>query len=259
MKPCTMPRHRRITLANLLRGSRKRGVLALGLAIAEATALALVPPGSTLRAQAPRAAQAPPSEADEKREFERLYASWPRFSIPVQADGAAVVVVKFADYQCPPCATVHLAYRPVFAKYQARYPGAVKLVAKDYPLEPECNPNVVSQIHPTACDAAVAVRLARQQGKAEALEEWFYGHQEMMTPQGVRDAARLIGGVAPAEFDANYQRVLGQVKADVGLGHLLTVTSTPTLFVNGTKIPAVTADGLDLAIELEMRKVGRIK
>ena len=33
------------------------------------------------------------------------------------------------------------------------------------------------------------------------MEEWFYTHQDAMTPQSVRQAAREVGGVT--DFDAN--------------------------------------------------------
>ena len=44
---------------------------------------------------------------------------------------------------------------------RASNPGAVKVVLKDYPLNSECNANMTTMLHPAACDAAVAVRLAR--------------------------------------------------------------------------------------------------
>ena len=55
--------------------------------------------------------------------------------IPVDAAGAAVVVVKFNDYQCPPCGNTFQAYKPLKAKWDKEAPGKVKFVTKDFPLE----------------------------------------------------------------------------------------------------------------------------
>jgi len=105
---------------------------------------------------------------------------------------------------------------------------------KDYPLNPNCNDNLQQMVHPAACDAAVAVRLAAQHGKADALEDYLYTHQPDMTPQMVRQAAQNFGGVA--DFDAKYASTLALVKGDIGLGRQLAIKSTPTFFINGVKI-----------------------
>ena len=60
-----------------------------------------------------------------------------------------------------PARNSHMAYKPILAKYEAQAPGAVKVVLMDYPLNSTCNPNS-SMLHAAACDAAVAVRLARR-------------------------------------------------------------------------------------------------
>jgi hypothetical protein len=112
-------------------------------------------------------------------------------------------------------------------------------------------------MHTAACDAAVAVRLAGQHGKAAELEEHFYAHQPMLSPAMVREAARTIGGVQ--DFDVQYPRAIQAVKSDASLGGLLGVTQTPTFFVNGVKVEGMTAQALDLAIEYELKKAGRIK
>ena len=88
-----------------------------------------------------------------------------------------MVVVKFNDYQCPPCRQTYMEYKPIFAKWAKQAPGKVKFMTKDFALERECNAGVSSDVHPAACEAAVAVRLAREKGKAEAMEEWIFANQ----------------------------------------------------------------------------------
>jgi protein-disulfide isomerase len=161
-------------------------------------------------------------------------ATAPRTPLVIPADGAKVLVVKFNDYQCPACGQSYQQYKPILAKYEATAPGMVKVVMQDYPLNPTCNANLTTMIHPAACDAAVAVRLAKQHGRGEAMEEWLYSHQQGMTSPIVRQAARDIGQVT--DFDAKYASTLEGVKADVALGRQLRVQQTPTFFINGIKI-----------------------
>lgn len=194
--------------------------------------------------------------ADQQSEFARWYEAQPRVTVPVSADGAAVLILKFTDLQCPSCGQTYFGYRPVIAKYQGQYPGAVKYVVKDYPLNPDCN-QYSRMLHPAACDAAVAVRLARRNGKGDELEEHFYSHQAMMSPASVREAAANIGKVT--DWDAQYERTIAQIKLDVGLGRLLNITQTPTFFINGVKIVGLTPEGIDMAIAYELRKAGKLK
>jgi protein-disulfide isomerase len=183
---------------------------------------------------APAAADAAAAQG-QPSEFERYYTSLPRMSLVVPNEGAKVLIVKFNDYQCPACGKTHTEYKSVLAKYEASNPGAVKLVTKDYPIESECNNNTTSNLHPASCEAAVAVRLAREHNRAEALEDWLVENQARLTPQLVREGARTVGQVA--DFDARYPVILEQVKADIAYGRQLGVNATPTFFVNGVRIP----------------------
>jgi protein-disulfide isomerase/uncharacterized membrane protein len=177
-----------------------------------------------------------------------------RRMIPVDAAGAVVVVVKFNDYQCPPCGSTFQAYKPLKAKWDKEAPGKVRFVTKDFPLEPECNAAIPQGPHPIACEAAAAVRMARKNGKAEALEDWLFANQATLTPDGLKKAVRDIGGVA--DFDAQYPKVLGDVRTDTSLGGFLGVRSTPTFFVNGIQMPDNRVPIMDLAIEHELRRAG---
>jgi uncharacterized membrane protein len=179
-------------------------------------------------------AEARPLSQDQRSEVERYMATAPRIPIVIPSEGAKVLLVKFNDYQCPACAQSYQAYKAILAKYDAQAPGAVKLVVKDYPLNPGCNPGVAAVVHPAACEAAVAVRLAREHKRGDAMEEWLYTHQPSLTPASVRQAAREIGGVT--DFDARFPITLELVKGEAMLGKQLGVKSTPTFFMNGVKL-----------------------
>jgi len=199
------------------------------------------------------AAAAVPVNQDQRSELERHMATSERVPLAIPNDGAKVLVVKFNDYQCPACGQSYQAYKPVLAKYSASHPGQVKLIVKDYPLNADCNSAVRTQFHTAACDAAVAVRLARAKGRAEVLEDWFFTHQKEMTPASVRQAAREVGQVT--DFDVKREATLALVKGDVALGQQLKVTSTPTFFINGVRIDGAWAPQFfDQAIAYELQR-----
>ena len=201
-------------------------------------------------------AVAPTPTQDQRSEFLRWYSSQPRVPLVVSAEGAKVVIVKFNDFECPACGQSYLQYKPIFAKYDADHPGAVKLVLKDYPLNPACNDNLQQVVHRSACEAAVAVRLAQAHNRAEAMQEWLYTHQPTMTPPSVRQAAKEIGNVN--DFDEKFASTVALVKNDANLGRQLNVRSTPTFFINGVKIEgALPPQYFDQAIEYELSRAAK--
>jgi len=217
---------------------------------------ALICAASPRDPQPPLAGQQQVSVGAQPSPFERWYGAQPRVYMPVDANGAAVLIVKFSDYQCPPCAKSYDNDRPILARYDTQFPGAVRLVTKDFPLAPGCNPLVKQTIHAAACDAAVAVRLARRRNKSAEMEEWLFSHQPTLTPASVREAARSVAGVT--DFDQAYPQMLAQVRTDVSLGQALGVQQTPTFFINGVRFNGEPAPQfLDMAIAYELKKAGR--
>jgi uncharacterized membrane protein/protein-disulfide isomerase len=232
-------------------------VLALLLVGGAATTLAFFPReggGSVLASPASSSSPASPTAGqDQRSEFENWYTQQPRMNLVIPSEGAKVLVVKFNDYQCPPCRQSYMDYKSVFAKYAASNPGQVKFVLKDFPLEAECNNNVTTSLHPAGCEAAVAGRLAREHNRIEQFEEWVFGNQSTLTPDAVKRAAREVGQAA--DFDARYEKLLEQVRADIAYGKTLGVRSTPTFFINGVRIEgALPAVYFDQAIAYELAK-----
>ncbi len=217
-----------------------------------ASAIALFPREGTPEAAA--ASQGPAPTPDQRSEFERWFASQPRVPIIEPLNGAKVLVIKFNDFQCPPCRQSYTMYKSIFAKYEAEQPGAVRLVLKDYPLSSECNNNVVgSGPHPAACQAAVAVRLARFHNRGDAMEEWLFANQPAMTPALARQGAHDVGQVN--DFEAKFATTIELVKGDIALGRTLGVRSTPTFFVNGVKVEgALPPQYFDQAIAYELQR-----
>jgi protein-disulfide isomerase len=247
----TLP-HRAARDFRVLAASPLALALVILCAASAGSTLALFPREALSAAGTPE----PPAPTQTQRsEFERWYVSQPRIPLIVPADGAKVLVVKFNDFECPACAQSFLQYKPILAKCDAEHPGAVRLVLKDYPLNRDCNDGLTRTLHPSACDAAVAVRLARTHNRGEAMEDWLYTHQPTMTPSLVRQAARDIGQVT--DFEARYASTLSLVKGDIALGRTLGINGTPTFFINGVKIDSVLAPQyFDEAIAYELQRAG---
>jgi protein-disulfide isomerase len=96
--------------------------------------------------------------------------------------------------------------------------------------------------------------MAGPKGTAEKLKDWFFLHQEELSPATVRRAAADVGGIT--DFDAQYPKVLPAVKADAAVGTTLGVNSTPAFFVNGKRIPGggLPPQYFAHVIEMELRK-----
>jgi uncharacterized membrane protein/protein-disulfide isomerase len=214
-----------------------------------------IPAATAAPASAPAPSTAPATETAQVPDdaaIAQYLSSRRKVTMMGDTGGASVVIVKFNDYQCPPCNQTYTMYKPIKQEWEQKAPGKVKFVTRDYPLEPECNANVQQTIHPVACEAAAAVRMARAKGKADALEDWIFANQATLTLDGLKKAVREVGGVA--DFDAQYPRVLNDVKVDTSLGGFYGVHSTPTFFLNGMQIEALRPEGLSAVIAYELKR-----
>jgi len=207
--------------------------------------------GETATSSTPATEASAQAQQAQTSEFERYWEARERVSLPVPAEGAKVLIVKFNDFQCPPCRNSHMAYKPIITKFVTEHPGQVRYVLRDFPLDTECNSNIQSTLHPAACEAAVAVRLARTHNRENEMIEWIFENQPMLTPDLVKEGARSIGQVP--DFDAKYNSTLEAVKADIALGHSVGVMATPTFFINGKKIDgALPVQYFQQAIQYEL-------
>jgi uncharacterized membrane protein len=197
------------------------------------------------------AQQAPP--ADAVAAWLAEYDKAPRVDTGIPADGAKIVIVKWNDFQCPSCREGFVWYKPILAKYAQSHPGAVKYVVKDFPLEGECNYTTPNMNHYAACESSVALRLAREAGKADEMEKWLFDNQGRLTTDIVKEGYKTVTGLD--NFTARYQAVLAGVRQDVSDGVALQIGQTPTYFINGAKyLGNMQPQWLEVLIEHELKK-----
>ena len=261
--PASIPGRLFADLGQLVRRPAALGVAAayLGLTAAAVLLFLVEPTGPVLpvAASAPASGAATPSDTGSaESEFERFWNAQPRVDLPVPREGAQVLVLKFNDYQCPSCARSHFLYAPIFARYESSHPGAVRQVSIDYPLDPECNEQTPLARHMGACEAAVAVRLARREGRDEQMARWLYEHQATLSRETVREGLVEVTGMT--DFDDRYDATLEEVRADIALGPLIAIEATPTYVVNGVVINAGLAPRVfDAAIALELARAAAVE
>jgi uncharacterized membrane protein/predicted DsbA family dithiol-disulfide isomerase len=243
----TLPR-RAARDASTLAKSPVALLLAVLLVAAAAVLISSFPREQAVEAAAAAPQEFAPLTPQQQADFERWWDVQPKKDVPIDRGSAKVLVVKFNDFQCPPCRLTYNEYHGLIDKYAAS--GQVKYVLKHFPLDPECNP--FASNHFAACEAAAAYVMAQEKGNSGKLESWFFANQPNLTPDLVKQGAAQIGGIK--DFDTQYTKALNTVREDVKLGEKLEVKSTPTFFINGRQVGGLTGQAFQAAIELELKR-----
>jgi len=109
----------------------------------------------------------------------------------------------------------------------AEFPGQVRLVFKDFPLD----------FHDRARPAAVAARCAGEAGRFwEYHDLLFVGQPELSRESLLQYAERVGMGRETFAGCLDGGRFQADVEKDVGEGRALGVTGTPTFFINGRRL-----------------------
>ncbi|MFC6646894.1 thioredoxin domain-containing protein [Granulicella cerasi] len=147
------------------------------------------------------------------------------------AKGNELLLVEFADLQCPHCKEAQVAMNQL----ETDFPQA-RIVFEHYPI---------SEIHPYAAEAAAMGECIRKEKGDEAFFKYVnavFEAQEALTDSNHEGA--LTTAIARAEADPAKVRACSatpEIKALVAsqrkLGEDLGVNSTPTLFINGWALP----------------------
>ncbi|MDB6101249.1 MAG: oxidoreductase [Gammaproteobacteria bacterium] len=142
--------------------------------------------------------------------------------LPTQGDAAAgVVIVEFADFQCPYCRSYAAA---TMAAINDKYvhTGKVRYVFVNFPLDG----------HPRAPELAVAGECARRQGKFWALHDELFLRLKPDDRHLVRHAAANIGLDSPTfERCLKDPGVRQGIQVGQRLGERLGVQGTPWFFI----------------------------
>ncbi|RYZ09149.1 MAG: hypothetical protein EOO73_05140 [Myxococcales bacterium] len=157
--------------------------------------------------------------------------------------GAPVLLVEFADFQCPACR----AARPVLEEALKKHDGKARLVFKNFPLS----------IHQYGEKLARAARAAQNQGKFWEMYVALFENQERISPPVIDELAKGLGlDLAKFQKDMESEATADAVARDRKQGERLDIQSTPTIFINGRlfsggqDFPEELDDWINLEVEL---------
>ena len=137
--------------------------------------------------------------------------------------GADLVLVTYADFECPHCALVH----PVVMEVARELRDSLRLVYRHFPL---------TDLHPHAQRAAEAAEAAAKQGRFWEMASQLFAHQDQLEDEFLlryakkssvdakRVSKELESGVHAARVRSDY---LGGLRSGV--------QGTPSLFINGER------------------------
>ncbi len=162
---------------------------------------------------------------------------------------ARVVLVEYADFECPSCRQMDTILRATLPSYPQ-----VRLVYKDFPL---------SDIHPWAMTAAQAGRCAYQQNQAGfwKFHDLIFDHQDLISPSNVFDKMQQYATEAGLDADALRgcmadPRIQAQIQKSMAEGESLHIANTPTLFVNGHRLIGPDPTTLEQFMRYELTSTG---
>jgi protein-disulfide isomerase/uncharacterized membrane protein len=149
--------------------------------------------------------------------------------------GAHVSVVEYSDFLCPYCRQLAAA----LSGFVPQAGGRLAVYFKNFPLDNSCNPKLQRAAHPGSCTLALGAICAQNQGKLEAYHDRVFG-SEVKNPQPA-DVVRLAaeaGLNAPAiEGCLDDPQTKAALAAEIAEGNRLGIHSTPTVYINGKKLP----------------------
>lgn len=159
------------------------------------------------------------------------------------AKDPSVVIVEWADFECPFCG----AAAPVLDETVDKYPDQVQLVFKNFPLSSHEHSEV----------AARAAMAAKKQGKFWQMHHALFEHQkDGLGEQTINKLARDIGlDMKKFSEDLASEEVADMVAADRKQAEKLGLRGTPTIYINGRQFEIELfnlAEDLDPWIQLEI-------
>ena len=172
------------------------------------------------------------------------------------AADAVVTIVEFADFECPHCQMA----APQMKELIERYGDKVELVFKNYPLGKKCNEQMTRDMHPNACEAAVAVQCAGRQGQYWEMHDKVFvkaRNGENVNARNLKKYGETLG------LDANLlaacltdDEVWEEVRLQVADGRNAEINGTPAFFVNGIQMPSPHPAFVEAAVRRELIAAG---
>ncbi len=165
---------------------------------------------------------------------------------------APIRVVEFSDFLCPYCRQIAGAFEGFLPQSGNR----IVLYFKNYPLDQSCNTSMQRTVHPGACWVALGGICANDQGRF-----WAYHDKVFSAPPVDPQAKDVVRIASEAGLDGkaleaciNGPAAREKLSAEIAEGVGAQVQGTPSLYINGKKLPRLT-DFVPM-VERESAKMG---
>lgn len=161
---------------------------------------------------------------------------------------APVVIVEFADFECPACG----ATQPLLDQLYEAHQGQVRFFYKHYPLP----------MHQNAEKAARAAVAAMRQGKFWEMHAVLFKNQTALSVENVEKLAQGIGlDMTRFRQDRDSEATADFVAKNRKQGEALELTGTPSIFINGRKFSSTGENQAQdfedwISLELELTGAG---
>jgi protein-disulfide isomerase len=141
---------------------------------------------------------------------------------------AKITLFEFADFECPSCRQLDLVLRDLLPRHPE-----IRLVFKHYPL---------TNIHPWAMTAAIATQCAFEQNPVAfwTMHDAIFDAQDVISPSNALDKLQELA--KQAALDPEVYRICvsnpetaTKIQKTIQEGKTLTITATPTTFINGRR------------------------
>jgi len=164
------------------------------------------------------------------------------------AKDAKVMIIEYADYQCPGCATTF----PFLSDVVKEYKGKVGLIFRSFILS----------YHKNGTAAAYAANAAALQGYWQPFATLLFKNQSEWEDLNAekrdekfktyfKEATNKKGNTEQFFKDMNSEAVKKKVKSDMAVARLVKISETPTIFVNGQKFSTNSVNEADFKKNLK--------
>ena len=141
-----------------------------------------------------------------------------------------IEIITFSDFECPSCRYFFFTV----AKLKNEYKNKFHIIFKHFPLSTTCNPGITNNVHPKACEAALAAEAARQQGKFWQFHDFIFFSDLSKTTQTFSSLASMLHlDTVKFEADRRGDTAKNRIAKTIQQGINLKVNGTPAVYING--------------------------
>lgn len=144
-----------------------------------------------------------------------------------------ITIIEFADFQCPLCKEAAFHLKSTLSEFK----NQIRFLFYYYPLDPVCNKQVQTNMHPEGCLSAFASVCAEKLGDFWGFHDEIFRNQEKLSRELLIKLAKEKGwdeaSFTQCLSDPEIEKV---VQKDIEAGQKIYITGTPTILINNRRL-----------------------